>query len=195
MTIRKNIAKDKLLETLSKNKLFLLGLIVLAVLAKHYSRTVLNLPSSLIWSKYVLAIGLSITFFIIRINKFNDFYRKKLKDWADMLILFFHFVFISAVFWFTFHVMLSFLIVNQTDNKTITYNCKIVTDFTINEDRIMYSFKGKNYILGITHTQTLADLRNKYCVQIEVTKSIFNSYILSSGHLYEKTENTIITND
>jgi hypothetical protein len=59
-------------------------------------------------------------------------------------------------------VVLSFLIVTRADNKTITYNCKIVTDFTINEDRIMYSFKGKNYIIGITHQQTLAELRNKY---------------------------------
>ena len=195
MIIKKNIAKDTFLETLTKNKLFLLCLIVLVVSAKYYSRTLLNLPSSLIWSKYVLAVGFTITIFIIRIIKFNTFYRKKLKDLAGIVILFFHFVFLSVIFWLTFHVVLSFLIVTQADNKTITYNCKIVTDFTINEDRITYSFKGKNYIIGISHQQTLAELRNKYYVKIEVTRSIFNSYILVSGRLCEKTENTNITNE
>ena len=195
MKIKKNIAKDKLLETLAKNKLFLFALIVLVLLAKNYSRTLLNLPSSLIWSKYILAVSLTITFFIVRYIKFNDFYRKRLKDLADIVILFLHFVFLSSIFWLTFHVALSFLIVAQSDNKPTTYNCKIVTDFTINEDRITYSFKGKNYIIGIIHTQTMADLRNKYYIKIEVTKSISNSYILSSGQLFEKTEDTIITGD
>jgi hypothetical protein len=177
-----------------QNKLFLLSLIVLVVLAKYYSRTVLNLPSYIIWSATVIAFGLTITFFIIRIIKFNTFYRKKLKDWADFVILFFHFIFLNGAFWLVFRVLLSFLIVTRADTKTITYNCKIVTDFTINEDRIMYSFKGQNYIIGINHQESLNDLRNKYYIKIEVTKSIFNSYILSSGQLCKKNEkiNTII---
>jgi hypothetical protein len=195
MTIKQNIAKDKLLETFAKNKLFLLALVVLVLLAKQYSRTVLNLPSTLIWSKYVLAIGFTIIFFIKRINKFNTFYRKKIKNLADIVILFFRFIFLSVILWLTIHVILSYLIFTLADKEPITYNCKITTDFTINEDKVMYSFKNKNYIIGIIHTQTLADLRNKYYIKIEVTKSIFNSYILSYGQLREKTEDTIITGD
>jgi hypothetical protein len=126
---------------------------------------------------------------------FGAFYRDKIKDWADTLILTFHFVFLSGIIWLTFHVLLSMSIATLADKETQTYNCKIVTDFTINEDRIMYTFKGKNYIIGINHTQTVADLRNNYYIKIVVTKSIFNSYILFSGQLFEKTANTTITGD
>ncbi|MBS1636884.1 MAG: hypothetical protein JST26_13285 [Bacteroidetes bacterium] len=73
MTTQRNKAKDRLLETLAANKLFLFCLIVLVILAKYYSRTVLNLPASLIRAKYIITIGLAITFFAIRLTRFNTF--------------------------------------------------------------------------------------------------------------------------
>lgn len=181
------IIKDNLLESLAGSKLFLLLLLVLVILAKHLSRTVLNTPLYIDWFKYILILGCTIVFFILRVAKYNAFYRKKIKDWSDKIILLFHFVFVCGVFWITINVILSFLIVVQSDKESEVFYCDIVTDFTINEDRIMYSFKGKNYILAINHHQSKLELINNYCVRIEVTKSIFNTYILKSGQLYEKT--------
>jgi hypothetical protein len=45
MSQKSKISKDKFLETLAGNKLFLATLLILVLIARHYSRTVLNLPS------------------------------------------------------------------------------------------------------------------------------------------------------
>jgi hypothetical protein len=192
MSQKTKIKKDKFLETLAGNKLFLAALLILVLLGRHYSRTVLNLPSYLTWLKFIIAISIAFCFLFYRAIKHKQFYKTKLKDTADKIILALHFIFLSGAFWLIMQVTLSFLIVQQSDNEHIlTYNCKIVTVFTINADRIEYRFKDKTYIMQSPYGQNPETIKDKYYVQISVIKSAFNSYILVSRQLNEKSAATV----
>jgi hypothetical protein len=192
MSQKSKISKDKFLETLAGNKLFLATLLILVLIARHYSRTLLNLPSYFTELKFAIAMFFALSFLIYRAIKHKQFYINKLKFSADIIILVLHFIFLSGAFWLIMQVTLSFIIVKQSDNdQVLTYNCKIVTVYTINADRIEYKFKGKTYIMQSPYGQDPDDIKDKYYVQISVNKSAFNSYILISSQLSEKRSETV----
>jgi cytochrome b561 len=138
-----------------------------------------------------VAILIAVGFILWRVLKYKPYYKKQLRDWAGKVILLLHLGYVYLIAWMVLRLTISIPIVSLSGNQTDVFNCKIITDFTTNADRIMYSFKGRDYIAAIVHTQNTKDLQKNYYVRITVTPSIWGCYILQDAEILPRHNEAI----
>ena len=185
---KKHISQDKFLEKLISSKVGLLSLLVLVILSWNLSRTILNLPTFIIWTKRLLPLLMTILFFVWRGFKMQGFRLKF--EFASLVLFLINSVFVTVVFWLASNVLFGSIFLFGYKENIERFNCKILNVYTLNSDKISYVFKGHTYFSQVD-LAGLDDktLKDDYFFQITVNKTFFNSYVLGSAELRGTIEN------
>lgn len=180
--------KDIFFEKLLNSKV--LYIILLAcVLAYLYSDDrILNLPNYLFTSKFIIVFILLSIFVLWRYSKYKTYYKRKFKDKVYLVGLLLGVVVFSLIIQGVLNIPLNYVIISKSKNSTIeSYKCEIINVETTDIDKIQFKFLGKNYSRYYNvNNYKKNDLMHNYWLNIQVKKSIWNTYCIESMKLQNK---------
>ena len=186
LLVKKN--RDIFLEKLLGSKTLYLVLLAFVMVYLLGDDKILNLPSYLFISKFVI-VFVSLSIFVLwRRSKYKTYYERKFKDKVYLVGLFLGLVVFSLIIQGVLNIPLNYVIISKSKNSSIeNYDCEIINIETTDIDKIQFKFLGKNYSRYYNvNDYEKKDLMQNYWLNIQVRKSIWDTYYIESMNLQRK---------
>lgn len=173
---------------INSNYLYLIILVI--VLIYFFSENkILNIPVFINFTRILISVFLVCIFFLLNVKYKKSVSRRKVfftflkENGLNFIVL----VFVCQI---SLGIPFNYLVRSLSkNNKLETISCPITNVITTNIDKIYFTFKGKQYSRYYrVNEYNREELINGYLLNVQVRKSIFNTYYIERTFLKENSD-------